>query len=601
MSFPIRVARRSAVAPNKATRAAAAALAVLFAASASGCASASAPVAGAQQQQQQQAGAVDASRKMFSLTRPMFSGERALATVTYMDGFFRLAGNTGFNGTISRVEKNLIEAGYVEQSKARADARLTYRIERRPLRGGTTWEPVSGRVVIEGESTPLLDFATNRNMIPINSGSTPAGGVTGEVVDIGKGTPAELDKVSVEGRIAFCAASCSQAALARGAIGVLMYRPLPAYNRPEVNRNSIQFSAMTSTEGKSWGVFLSLNAHDRLKAALARGPVRARVDVVTRIYPSEELTLIADVRGRVKPDERFVISAHIQEPGANDNATGVATLSEMGRVIGQLVSSGRIDPARSITMLFGEEIKQTADYLAADTIRRRGVMWGLSLDMVGENTEKTGGTFLIEKMPDPSAIWTRGEDKHSEWGGRPITKDRLRPHYFNDYLLARCLEQAAVTGWVVKTNPFEGGSDHTPFLTANKPGVLFWHFTDQFYHTDGDRVTNVSAATMSNVGNAALASVLTLVSADGATARQLVAEVERAAVARINGEIALSRTALAAGGDLAKETDIVATWIDYYAKSIETMKEIEVGGSSAATTAAIDAAAARVRAIKVSF
>ena len=26
------------------------------------------------------------------------------------------------------------------------------------------------------------------------------------------------------------------------------------------------------------------------------------------------------------------------------------------------------------------------------------------LDMVGEDTEKTGGTFLIEKMPDPSAV-----------------------------------------------------------------------------------------------------------------------------------------------------------------------------------------------------
>ena len=34
--------------------------------------------------------------------------------------------------------------------------------------------------------------------------------------------------------------------------------------------------------------------------------------------------------------------------------------------------------------------------------------------------EKTGGTFLIEKMPDPSAIWTRGNDKHTEWGGRKL-------------------------------------------------------------------------------------------------------------------------------------------------------------------------------------
>ena len=33
----------------------------------------------------------------------------------------------------------------------------------------------------------------------------------------------------------------------------------------------------------------------------------------------------------------------------------------------------------------------------------------MSLDMVGEDVKKTGGSFLIEKMPDPSAIWTRGK------------------------------------------------------------------------------------------------------------------------------------------------------------------------------------------------
>lgn len=541
---------------------------------------------------------VAAAEQTFALTRPLFSGDRALATVAYMDGYFRVPGNTGFNGTIRRVEEILKAAGYVEEKQAKPGARLTYRIEHRPLRGGNTWEPVDAKVTIEGDSKPLLSFATNRNMLPINSPSTPPGGVTAEVVDVGKGVAADLDKLSLTGKIAFGEGNGAAAALKRGAIGVMLYRALPAYNRPDVNRDIIHFSGMVGATGDAWEVFLSRSAFDRMKAALAKGTVRVHADITTKIYPSEELTLIADVHGSVKPDERFVISAHIQEPGANDNATGVATLSEMGRVIGQLVGGKAVNPSRSITMLFGDEIKQTRDYLAGDSLRRNGVLWGLSLDMVGEDTKKTGGTFLIEKMPDPSAIWTRGDDKHSEWGGSPIAKDRLRPHYFNDFLLARCLDQAAKTGWVVKTNPFEGGSDHTPFLDANKPGALFWHFTDQFYHTDGDRVANVSPVTMTNVGNAALASVLTLTSANGATARALVAEVERAATARIKAEIALGKAAIAAGGDRAKETDIVMTWIDYYEKSINTMTEIEVGGSSAGTVDAIKMAGARIRAMK---
>lgn len=105
--------------------------------------------------------------------------------------------------------------------------------------------------------------------------------------------------------------------------------------------------------------------------------------------------------------------------------------------------------------------------------------------------------------------------RRSRWRGSPITKAELTPHYFNDFVLARCLEQAATNGWLVKTNPFEGGSDHTPFLRAKKPGLLFWHFTDQFYHTDGDRIDMVSAAELRNVGMSALVSALVLTNADG--------------------------------------------------------------------------------------
>jgi hypothetical protein len=214
--------------------------------------------------------------------------------------------------------------------------------------------------------------------------------------------------------------------------------------------------------------------------------------------------------------------------------------------------------------------------------------------MTGEDTKKTGGTFLIEKMPDPSAIWTRGDDHHTDWGGRPITKEQLVPNYYNDYLLARCLDQAAVSGWVVRTNPFEGGSDHTPFLEFRKPGALFWHFTDVYYHTDGDRLDKVSKDELTNVGIAALSSVLTLTSADGATARALVGEVERAAIARLDAEMKLSRAAIEAHGPRAREEDILNTWTDYYVAALHTMTDIEAGGSSAETRAAIDAAAKRV-------
>ena len=534
----------------------------------------------------------------FDLTRPLFSGDRAYDQVAFMDRYFRWPGNTGFNASIRRVEDILKQAGYVEESKAKKGDVLTYRIEHRPMHQ-PAWEPVDASVTIVGESKPVLLFATNRNMLAISSFSTPDTGIVATLVDVGKGTAADYDKASVTGKIVLADGNIgrvfSEAVQKHGALGALAYN-MPAYTQPEVHRTSIQFGSVPyDSVKKSWGIPLSRDAVQRLRAALAKGPVKVRVRTKSKMYPSDELTLVADVHGSVAPDERYVVSAHVQEPGANDNASGVGDLSEVARVLATLVRNGSVHPKRTITMLFGLEIQQTRNYLADDSVRTRGVRWGLSLDMTGEDTKKTGGTFLIEKMPDPSAVWTRGDDHHSEWGGSPISKNQIVPHYYNDFLLARCLDQAAATGWVVRTNPFEGGSDHTPFLQFKKPGALFWHFTDVYYHTDGDRIDKVSKSELVNVGNATLAAVLTLTSADGATARALVAEVERAAIARLDTELKLSQSALAAHGNAATEEDILETWTDYYVATLHTMTDIEVGGSSSETLAAIDAAANRVK------
>ena len=545
---------------------------------------------------------VPAAARNFELVRAELSGDRARTTVGFVERFFRLPGNSGFNASIDSVVGVLRASGYVESARASATDRLVYRVETYPL-AAPTWEPEDATLSIVGRAAPVLRFATNRNMIAINSHSTPPEGVEAELVYVGRGTAAALDSANVAGRIVFGEAGIGalyrEAVLRRGAIGVLAYG-MPAYTKPEIHRTSIQFSSIpVDSVGRGWGIQLSFAAREALLAAMRAGPVRLRVMTRTRIYRSEDRVLIAEVRGSQHPEERFVFSAHVQEPGANDNASGVGAAAEMARVAAVLVQRGAVDPLRTITFLWGNEIAATRRYLVQDTVRTRGVRWGVSLDMVGEDTEKTGGTFLIEKMPDPSAIWTRGEEKHSEWGGEPLQVKDMTPHWFNDFILRRCLDQAAVTGWVVRTNPFEGGSDHTPFLGAKKPGLLFWHFTDVFYHTDNDRLENVSAATLQNVGTAALVSALTLASADASTAQAIVAETERAAIERLGVEARLSADTLTRGGTVVHETLILRTWTDWYREAIRAATDIEVGGSSRATRDAIESAARRVEAAGV--
>ena len=81
--------------------------------------------------------------------------------------------------------------------------------------------------------------------------------------------------------------------------------------------------------------------------------------------------------------------------------------------------------------------------------RVKEVVAMLSLDMTGEDTAKTGGTFLIEKEPDPSALWDRPSDPHSEWGASkvdPATGARQLPER-SCTSRWRCGARATPAGW----------------------------------------------------------------------------------------------------------------------------------------------------------
>lgn len=529
----------------------------------------------------------------YPVLRNAFNEANAYKTTGFVESRWRVPGNSGFTQSIYEVEKVLQKAGFKKEVKGEADGPLTYRVESRDMRG-PTWEPVNAVVSIVGESQPLLSFATNRNMIAMYSGSTPAGGITADVVLMDRAKLNAATAESLKDKIVFSESSVGsvyQGAVSKGALGAMGYS-MPAYTQPEKNVNSIQFTRISNQDSTSqkFGIVMSYAAKERLKAALQKGPVKLHVEITCKMYKAKELTIVANARGTVKPDERFVFSAHVQEPGANDNATGVGTLAEMARVTAELVKAKKFEPKRTITFLWGDEINSTARYIREDTTRAKGIKWGLSLDMVGEDVSKTGGTFLIEKMPDPSAIWTRGEEKHTEWGGRPLKESDMFPHYFNDVLLNRCKQQALSNGWVVKTNPFEGGSDHTPFLQAKIPGLLMWHFTDVYYHTDADRLNMVSAQEMKNVGISALATAYTLASANEATTSTLISELEKNATDRLQVEYQLSLAAVKAGTPAADEKHKLDVWAKWYTDAIGKMSDINVGGATSAVGSKITSA-----------
>lgn len=519
----------------------------------------------------------DVTDVYFDMVTPEFKGDVALETTAFVEQFWRVAGNTGFNKTVFKITEKLEASGYVEESKATEEDILTYRIEKRPM-DRPTWEPIDASLSIVGDENPLLQFKTNRNMMYQYASSTPSEGITAEVVYIKNEN--DLITKDVTGKIVFSEMSgyrlYTPAIVKGGALGIITYNN-PAYLQPEKNTTSIQFRGMPYNEEiPAWGIALSYEAKERLKTALSKGRVDVHVVTQTKIYPSEELTVVATVRGTELPKESLVFSAHIQEPGANDNATGVGTQLEMAMITADLIKNKQINLKRTLTFLWGDEIISTRRYIQEKEKRTSDINWGISLDMVGENTAITGGTFLIEKMPDPSAIWTRGNDKHSEWGGEQMKLEDMKPHYLNDFIISVFQQQGERADWVVETNPFEGGSDHTPFLDANLPGILLWHFTDQFYHTDNDRIDKVSQETMKNVGTAALVSAYTLLNSDEATASLIIEKIIRVAQSRLYTELELSQKAISQGTSKESQMEILNAWSDWYIKTLDTVKDMTV-------------------------
>jgi hypothetical protein len=80
---------------------------------------------------------------------------------------------------------------------------------------------------------------------------------------------------------------------------------------------------------------------DLLHRLLRRGPVRVRLSLGCKMLPdADSANVVADVRGREKPEEVVLLGAHLDSwdlaQGANDDGAGVAMVMEAGRLIAAL-------------------------------------------------------------------------------------------------------------------------------------------------------------------------------------------------------------------------------------------------------------------------
>ena len=447
--------------------------------------------------------------------------------------------------------------------------------------------------------------------LAINSFSTVEGGVTAPLVDVGAAGAADFTGKDIRGAVVLGDAPIGQlwqqAVKARGAIGIISTSIAP-YIRPadpaaftrEEQKDVLQWGNIPyDTALKAFGFKASWRAASRLRERLHEGPVRVRVNVTSTFYQGPNRSLVAEIPGRTNPGQRIVMVAHVQEPGANDDASGCGTLYGLARALAEAIASGALPaPARTLTFMWVDEVRGSERWLTDRPAEAKGVQYMFSMDMTGEDTAKTGGTFLIEKQPDPTAVWVRPSDPHSEWGASEIAADSLKGSLLNDLHLTICQHRARATGWVVRTNPYEGGSDHTAFTNAGIPALLNWHFTDRYYHTNQDTPDKVSPDEMRHVGVSVATSAWLLASADDRDALAVVELIESAGTRRLALEREQGAKLVAEASDRAaveaRERQVIAAWIKWYREALDSVARLPVGGASPALQSRVAAAKSRL-------
>ncbi len=507
-----------------------------------------------------------------------FDPAAALAQVEFAARYWRLAGNEGYDATLDRVRDRLMAAGLKN---------IEVETATEPSRG---WDHSVGTLALVREGQPdlvVLSKEKERVALAINSMSTN-GRIDAPLVDVGRGQAGDFEGKDVQGAVVLGDGSLGglfrAAVTDRGALGVIS-TSIASYiaDDPDV----LQWGSIPYDETRNtFGFKASRRAAETLRTALKDGPQRVRVEVVSTFANKPERTLVYEIPGRTRPDERIVMAAHVQEPGAGDNASGVATLMELARSLGTGVAAGRIPaPARTITFLWLNEISGSRAWMARHPDAMPGVRYMFSMDMTGEDITKTGGDFLVERWPDPGAVWARPWDPHSEWGAGRVRAETLKGDLINDLHLSVCELVATRTTWVVKTNPYEGGSDHTVFGSEGVPSLLNWHFTDRYYHSSLDTADKVSASEMRNVGVAMAASAWIMASADEATALQVAELVASAGRARVAIE-------QRAGAAMADHADALAAWKKWSAEAVRSVARLITVSPSASFAARIEAMAA---------
>src|ERR1700674_2766715 len=328
--------------------------------------------------------------------------------------------------------------------------------------------------------------------------------VTADLVDVGEGTKeSDYAGKEVKGKIVLASAqpgAAEDCAVGKfGAAGIVSYAQNQRTAWWGEDENLIRWGHLeTFSANKTFAFMVSLKTARGLQERLAKGEkimLHAAVTAGQHAGDYEGVTATIPGADPKLQDVEIAFSCHLdhQQPGANDNASGCATILEVARTLEKLIGNGTLArPARTIRFIWPPEIEGTVTLLNARPEFAKRIKAVVHMDMVGGGPA-TKAVFHVTRGPMslPSFVhdvaWAFAEFVNEESYKFAATGQAEYPFV---------APEGGKEPLRAEYSAYTMGSDHDVYQDSSFgiPAIYLNDWPDRYIHTNFDTAANIDPA-----------------------------------------------------------------------------------------------------------
>ena len=467
------------------------------------------------------------------------SGESAKQNLDVISGAHRMRASKGFRDAAQFIASRLRQYGLedVEILQFPADGTTMFGTQKsRPawdVDAAELWELSRAN----GTWTRAVRVA-HWESVPLSlAQDSESGDVAAALIDVNSGTEAaDYAGKDVRGKLVLVSAQPEAVqALAveqHGAAGIVSYAQNQRTAWSGEDPNLLRWGHLDSfARTATFAFMVTLKQARAWQTRLAAGEtIKLQAHVEARRHPGHYDIVTARIRGADPrlSDQEIAFSCHLDHPhpGANDNASGCATILEVARGYAKLIREGRLArPARSLRFIWPPEIEGSTILLNARPDLASRLAAVVHLDMVGGGPQ-TKAVFHVTRSPaslptfigDVAEAFAEFVNQQSlaHAGGESVPYPLVAPEGGQEALLAQMSE-------------FTGGSDHEVFTDGafRIPSIYLNDWPDRYIHTNRDLPANIDPTKLQRAAFISAASAWYLANIDASGIDGLTALLER--------------------------------------------------------------------------